>query len=65
MHWMMPVELSFHKSMMVQNFESPFYPIHFWKIKENGAELNRKLMEFLMPLQNGITLLASLYWVGS
>ena len=32
----------------------PFSHIPFWKHRENGAPLNRKLTEFIMPLPNGI-----------
>ena len=31
-----------------------YSPTLFQKLKENGAQLNKKLMEFIMPLQNGI-----------
>ena len=34
----------------------------FWKHKENGAWLNRKPLEFIMPLQNGIII--SKRWVS-
>ena len=36
--------------------EFPFASLShtFWKLKENGAQLNKKLMEFIMSLQNGI-----------
>ena len=35
-------------------FPIAFLSHTFWKHKENGAQLNKKLMEFIMPLQNGI-----------
>ena len=42
--------------MMVQDFQVPFSHMLFQKHKDNGAQLNRKPMEFIMPLQNGISL---------
>ena len=40
--------------MMVQNSLLPFFPIPFWKHKENGAPWNKKLMEYTIQLPNGI-----------
>ena len=50
----MLVEHGYPKSMMVQNFLSPSFCIPFRKHKENEAPWNKKLMEFIMPLPNGI-----------
>ena len=36
------------------DFPIAFLSHNFWKYKENGAPLNRKLTEFIMPLPNGI-----------
>ena len=56
MHQMTPAECSYPRNTMVQNFQLPFSHTLFWKHKENGAQLNKKLMEFIMPLQNGINI---------
>ena len=44
--------LQLSMNMMVQNIQLLFFCTLFQKLKENGAQLNRKLMEFIMPLQN-------------
>ena len=54
MHQMMPVEHSYPRNTMVWNFLLFFFHIHFKKHIENGAQLNQKLMESIMPLPNGI-----------
>ena len=54
MHQMMPAEHSYPRNMMAQNFQLPIFCTLFQKHKENEAQLNRKLMEFIMALQNGI-----------
>ena len=51
---MMLEEHSYPKNMMVQSSLLPFFCIPFWKHKENRAQQNKKLMEFTMPLPNGI-----------
>ena len=43
-------------------FPTVFLSHTFWKLKENGAPLNKKLMEFIMPLQNGIII--SKEWIS-
>ena len=53
---MMLVECSYPKNMMVQNSLLPFFHIPFQRHKENGAPQNKKLMEFIMPLPNGIVI---------
>ena len=53
MHQMMPVEHSYPRNTMVQNFLLLFFCTHFWKHRENGAQLNKKLMESITPLPNG------------
>ena len=46
-------------AQLSQEYDGIEFPIAvlshtFWKHKENEAHPNRKLMEFIMPLQNGI-----------
>ena len=54
MYQMMLAEHSYPRNMMVQNSLLPFFCIPFQKHKENGAQWNKKLMESIMPLLNGI-----------
>ena len=54
MHQMMPVEHSYPTNMMVWNFLLLFFCTHFQKHREKGAQLNKKLMESITPLSNGI-----------
>ena len=56
MHQMMPVECSYPRNMIVLNSLLPFSHIPFWKYKENGAPLNRKLTEFIIPSPKGIVI---------
>ena len=38
---MMPVEPSWHRNMMAQNFQLPSYLTLFWRPKESGVQLNK------------------------
>ena len=50
---MMHVEHNSHKNMMEQKFKKPFFSIPLWMHRENGVPPNRKLMKYIMQLQNG------------
>ena len=52
----MSAELSWLRNMMVQNFQSPSYPTLFWKPKENGVQLSKGPMEFIMLSLSRITI---------
>ena len=50
---MMVAEHSYPRYMMEQNSLSPSFCIPSWKHKENGAPLNKELVESTMPLPSG------------
>ena len=56
MYQMTPAEYKCHKRVMVYNFPLTFYPTHSLKHKENGAQLNKRPMEFTTVSQSGITI---------
>ena len=49
----MPVEYSYPRNMMALNSQLPFYLTPSHKHKENAVQLNKRLMELTIPLQNG------------
>ena len=52
MYQMMSVEPQLSQEHDDTEFPIAFLSHTFWKLKENGAQLNKKLIEFIMPLQN-------------